>query len=255
MQKNLWTREELIVVLNLYFKLPFGKFHSRTKEIIELANIISRSPNAVAMRLSNFASVDPYHQSRGIKGLVGGIRQVKPIWDEYFNNKEELIFESEKVLANFEKTTISDKYTNFLDDLKDLKGETKQAIVKTRINQQYFRKIVLANYTSKCAITGIDNEKLLIASHILPWAKYKSERLNPQNGLCLNALHDKAFEFGFISISTDFKILVSTDLLKSNKEYDKQYFHNYHNRELHLPTRFLPDVEFLKFHNHKKFRS
>ena len=70
-EKNkLWTREELIVSFNLYLKLPFGKLHSGTPEIIHLAKIIGRTPSSVAMRLSNFASVDPYHQQRGAGGFA-----------------------------------------------------------------------------------------------------------------------------------------------------------------------------------------
>jgi putative restriction endonuclease len=61
-----WTKEELILALNLYLKLPFGKLHSRSPEIINLARLIDRTPGSVAMRLNNFASVDPYHQQRGI---------------------------------------------------------------------------------------------------------------------------------------------------------------------------------------------
>lgn len=71
MERRLWTREELILALNLYLKLPFGKLHHGTPEIIHLAKILDRTPNSIAMRLSNFASVDPYHQERGIKGLTG----------------------------------------------------------------------------------------------------------------------------------------------------------------------------------------
>ena len=79
MAKINWTRDELILTLNLYLKLPFGKLHAKTKEVKELAEVIGRTNNAVSMRLNNFASVDPYHQKRGIKGLVGGIKQVQPI--------------------------------------------------------------------------------------------------------------------------------------------------------------------------------
>ncbi len=89
MALNLWTREELILALNLYLKLPYGKLHSRTPEIIQLANIIGRTPGAVAMRLNNFAHVDPYHQQRGVIGLANGKRQVEPIWNEFINNHSE----------------------------------------------------------------------------------------------------------------------------------------------------------------------
>ena len=66
-ERRLWTREELILALNLYLKQPFGKLHHGTPEIIYLANIIDRTPSAIAMQLSNFASVDPFHQERGLR--------------------------------------------------------------------------------------------------------------------------------------------------------------------------------------------
>lgn len=58
-ERRLWTRDELILALNLYLKLPFGKLHSGNPDIIHLAQIIDRTPGSVAMRLNNFASVDP----------------------------------------------------------------------------------------------------------------------------------------------------------------------------------------------------
>lgn len=71
--RKLWTKDELILALNLYLKLLFGKLHSHTPEIIHLPNILGRTPSSIAMRLNNFASVDPYHQQRGIDGLPGGM--------------------------------------------------------------------------------------------------------------------------------------------------------------------------------------
>lgn len=109
-----WTKDELILAFNLYFKLPFGKMHSHTKEIIHLANIIGRTPDAVAIRLTNFAHIDPYHQQRGVKGMSGGKKQVEPIWNEFFADKEKLIFESERILAEKENTTIEIKFASVL---------------------------------------------------------------------------------------------------------------------------------------------
>src|SRR5687768_10143487 len=169
--QRLWTRDEFILALNLYLKLPFGKLHSGTPEIIHLANLIGRNTNSVAMRLNNFASVDPYHQQRGIGGLPGGRKQVEPIWNEFINNKEDLLFESERILAEKEKISIEDKFAETLKGTEHLKGEYKLREVKTRVNQNVFRQIVLANYDNKCAITGIDIPDLLVASHIIPWSK------------------------------------------------------------------------------------
>jgi len=255
MANNLWTRDELILALNLYLKLPFGKLHSRTPEIIHLAKITGRTAGSIAMRLNNFASVDPFHHQRGIRGLTGGKKQVEPIWNEFINNKDELLFESERILAGLENISLENKFSEILRGTEHLKGETKIREVRTRVNQNVFRQIVLSNYSGKCAITGIDIPELLVASHIIPWSKNIEERLNPQNGIAINALHDKAFENGLMTITPDHKVKISSVLLKKNPKilaYD--YFVKYHNKEINLPTKFLPDPIFLKYHNNERFK-
>lgn len=249
MERRLWTREELILALNLYLKLPFGKLHHANSEIIQLAKIINRVPNAVAMRLNNFASVDPFHQNRGIKGLTGGLKQVEPIWREFIENKAELLFESEKVLANLEKQTIEEKFSEILSGIENIKGENKIREVKTRVNQNVFRKIVLANYNWKCAITGIDLPDLLVASHILPWSQNEEERLNPENGICLSALYDRAYDKGLIGITEKYQIILSPLLrAKENKEFYPLNFGNLVGLKLILPKKYLPKKEFLQYH-------
>jgi hypothetical protein len=66
-----WTRDELLVALNLYHKLTFGQLHARNPAIIALAEKLGRGANSVAMKLCNFASLDPALALRGIKGLEG----------------------------------------------------------------------------------------------------------------------------------------------------------------------------------------
>ena len=255
MKRRLWTREELILALNLYLKLPFGKLHSRTLEVIHLANLINRTPSSIAMRLVNFASVDPYHQNRGISGLSGGKKQVEPIWEEFIDNKDDLIFESERILARLEKNSIETKFANELSDITHLTGKSKIREVKTRVNQSVFRQIVIANYSGKCAISGIDIPGLLVASHIIPWSKNEKERLNPENGICLSSLYDKAFDIGLIGLNTDYKILISNDLKKNiSKDYYTQYFGFLNNHHLNLPAKYHPKKEFIEFHLDTIFR-
>jgi putative restriction endonuclease len=246
---KLWTRDELILAFNLYLKLPFGKMHSRNPDIIHLANIVGRTSNSIALRLVNFASVDPYHQNRGVVGMKGGIKQVQPIWDEFIQNKEALIFESERILAEKENQTIETKFDDLLFDIGNLKGETKIREVKTRVNQNYFRQVVVANYSGKCAISGIDIPDLLVASHIIPWSKNIEERLNPENGICFSPLYDKAFDKGYISINEKFQILISSQLKKKEKEgYYSKYFSHLSATKLFLPKKYHPKKEFLQYH-------
>lgn len=201
------------------------------------------------MRLGNFASLDPYHQNRGIGGLKNSGSGVKQIWDEFFENQEQLIFESERILAEWQNSTIESKYNNMLFDLKDIQGETKLRMVKTRVNQHVFRQMVLSNYSNKCALTGIDIPDLLFASHILPWSVHEKERLNPENGLCLSALYDRAFDKGYISFDQNYKVMLSTSLKKKhNTEYFNKYFAPIENNDLIPPVKYLPRKEFLEFH-------
>lgn len=253
---RLWTRDELILALNLYLKLPFGKLHSRTPEIIHLAKIIGRTAGSVAMRLNNFASVDPYHQQRGIAGLSGGRKQVEPIWNEFINNKEELLFESERILAAKEHIAIEEKFSEALKGTEHLKGEYKSREVKTRVNQNVFRQIVIANYGGKCAITGIDIPDLLLASHIIHWSKNEEERLNPENGICLSPLYDRAYDKGYIGINEKYEVLLSSELKRKTKEeYHLKYFAPLNSIKIIMPQKYYPNKSFLKYPLDKIFRS
>lgn len=248
-ERRLWTREEYIIAFNLYLTIDFGKTHTGNPRINDLAKLINRTPASVVMRLGNFASVDPIHRERGVGGLKNAGKQTQLIWDEFFNNREDLVFESEQILAQKQHLTLEEKYDDLLFDIKDLKGETKIRAVKTRVNQSVFRRMVMVNYSSKCAITGIDIPDLLFASHILPWSKHENERLNPENGICLSALYDRAFDKGYIGFDKDYKVLLSTSLTnKKSTDYYGKYFAPIENSSLIQPVKYLPKTEFLEYH-------
>ncbi|MDE3741771.1 HNH endonuclease [Maribacter polysaccharolyticus] len=250
--QKLWTRDELILAINLYCKLPFGKLHRLNPQVIHLAGLIGRTPSSVAFKLGNFASLDPSLQARGIKGASNTSKLDKVIWNEFYNNWEELPFESEKLLSKFENTSIEELNNIDLDDLPD--GKTREQIVKVRVNQAFFRNSILASYNNTCCITGLNQSELLIAGHIKPWSTDEKNRLNPRNGIAINALHDKAFERGLITITPNYKIKVSNTLLKQKKsDALEKYFFQYDNKDIFLPSKFLPDSEFLKFHNENRF--
>ena len=141
-----------------------------------------------------------------------------------------------------------------MEGTENLLGETKIREVKTRINQNVFRQIVLANYSRKCAVTGFNNSNFLIASHITPWSIDKQNRLNPQNGILLNNLHDKAFENGFMAINKNYEILICSDFLNSKDSFVQSYFSAFHNKKIQMPVRFLPDAELLEKHFEEKFQ-
>ena len=248
--QTLWTKDESILAINLYAKIPFGVMHSRNPDIIELANLIGRSPGAVARKLGNFASLDPKLKERGISGLPNISKLDEIVWNEYMQDWEEQFFEGEKLLAKKKHTTIEKLYEMDLDNLPDVKGKERERLIMVRVNQSQFRKIVLSNFNNKCCITGISMTELLIASHIAPWSTDKENRLSPKNGLALNTLHDKAFDRHLITITEDLKIKISAKFYKHKDILSiKQNFIDYDGQSLIAPKKFYPDVEFLRLHN------
>jgi len=254
--QKLWTRDELILTINLYCKTSFGRLHKLNPEVIQLANIIRRTPSSVALKLGNFASLDPTLKERGIRGAINSSKLDKAIWDEFYQNWDAALYESEQLMAKAQNTTI-EKLNNVNTDDIPKEGLEKQRLVTTRINQNIFRTIILATYNNKCCITGITNAELLIASHIVPWSQDDKNRLNPMNGLALNPLHDKAFENGLITIDADtYKIAISPVLKKNGSLMSiKQNFIDYEGNEINLPDKFRPDKTFLKLHNDTRFRN
>lgn len=253
--RKLWTRDELLVTFNLYLKLPFGQLHKNRPEVQELSQLIGRSVNSIALRLVNFAACDPILKQRGIKGMIGGHKQCKPIWDEFFNDKESLLYESEYILEKLKNSySNAKKHVDNEDDPIQL-GLDIQTLVKKRVNQFLFRKMVLSNYNYTCAISGLDIPDLLVASHIIPWSVNQKERLNPKNGICLSSLYDKAFDSGLIGIDNNLKIILSSKL-KANqkKEYYQQYFSIIENKEIGFPQKYMPDITFLNWHLNNVFQ-
>lgn len=249
-----WEREEFILVLNLYYKLPFGRLNRTTKEVKELARLLNRSDNSIALRLVNFAACDPYIRETGRHGMMSGMKQCQPYWEEFANDREKLLFESERILASMQGTTVEKKFNICQEDLVDYVGEDKIREVATRVNQSVFRGKVLSNYEYKCAITGIDIQPLLVASHIIPWSVNKEERLNPSNGICLSALYDSAFDKGLIGFDKDYRVVISSKLNENHdKPYYERYFGSIEGVQLSLPYEFKPDIHFLEWHMDEVF--
>ena len=253
MKSNNWTKDETIIAFNVYCKIPFKSSSKTNSTIIKYANIIGRSPSALNMKIGNFGRLDPELKKQGIVGLTNGSKLEEVVWNEFHGNWDKLVFESERLIAEFQHKTIEESIEIDLSDIP--LGKERERIVKTRVNQSFFRRVVLSSYNQKCCITGLSIPDFLVASHIIPWKKDEKNRLNPQNGLCLNSIHDRAFDQGFITITTDFKIFVSeyfNDYTSENAVVD--FFLKYNKQSIFLPDRFLPSKEFLEYHNDTIFR-
>jgi hypothetical protein len=254
----LWSHEELVIACGLYFTLPFGQMHARNPKIIAIAKQLGRTPSSLAMKLVNFASLDPAHQARGVKGLAGHSRGDQSVWNEFHANWDEMTVLSEEKLGALETATLTmqPRMPVKAREFVPPNGPTQVAsTVKVRLAQSFFRKVVLAAYESKCCITGNPVEELLVASHILPWCDYPEQRLNPRNGLCLAAHFDRAFDRCLITFDGELRLVLSPALKRylPNPAIESEFAHR-EGQRLTCPDRFLPDSSFLAYHRDHLFR-
>ena len=140
-----WNRNQLLVAFNLYCQMPFGKMHYRNPEIIKYAKVIGRTPSALAMKLSNIASLDPAITTTGRKGLIGASATDKAMWEEMQADWDSFANEVQQAKDAFgidESRAESEDYFES-GDFVNYTGSNKVVQTTTRIGQSFFRRSVL----------------------------------------------------------------------------------------------------------------
>lgn len=252
----------MLVALNVYHKLTFGQLHSRQPVILAVAQKLGRGANSVAMKLCNFASLDPALKLRGIKGLAGASALDRTVWEEFHADLNETVPATEEALRTLfgaregaELEVVPQEGVR-VRKLPPAGPTETMANVKLRRGQEYFRDAVLNNFGGRCGVTEMAIRELLIASHILPWGTHSAERLNVRNGLCLSRLHDAAFDRGLISFDDDFRLLLSKKLkTELPKRAVMESFGAYEGEALRIPAdAALPEQAFLAVHRRDIFK-
>ncbi|MES2475207.1 MAG: HNH endonuclease [Verrucomicrobiota bacterium] len=253
-----WTRDHQLIALNLYRKIPFGHYDKGKPIVIQLAALMGRTPSSLAMKLSNFASLDPYHKARGVGGLQGATKDDRLMWEEFQNNLSALGPESEQLVHDL-FTSDNSLEIDFLES-KTAKTVTPRtyagiktegvASVKVRRGQQFFRQSILNAYELRCCISGLNIPRLLVASHIRPWSDFPDDRLDPRNGLCLSTLHDTAFDSGLITLNENLEVRLSPRLKAHLPQQSLEVnFLAFEGKPIRLPVKLTkPDDEFLHHH-------
>lgn len=136
-----WTREELILALDLYFKLDIEwlrKVTGNSSQMVELSMILRnlsihsadfkqsdsfRSPSSVHMKLMNFLRCDPRY---GKAGLSNGNKLERVVWDEFKDSNEKLRLEAEAILKKFLPQNLN-------SDSKEAMNNDKGSILKGEI--------------------------------------------------------------------------------------------------------------------------
>jgi predicted restriction endonuclease len=251
-----WTRPQTLAALHVYFQLPFGQLHQGHAKIKQVAEWIGRTPGAIALKLVNFASLDPVIIASGRKGMGNASALDREIWHDLQENWDGVALDAaaeyERLAAQHGIKADQDLIDEAaaLDDTPTFEdGKTRAAVVQVRVNQARFRQAVLSSYNATCCISGLQHEKLVIASHIVPWSEDTRNRLNPQNGLCLSALHDRAYDQGLLTVMPDFTVRVSPHLKSSDEHsYMAESLGRFDGQPIRFPDRFGPAPVFLEWH-------
>jgi putative restriction endonuclease len=256
-----WTEPELVRALALYFQIPFGSIDQRNLAIIALASELDRTPGSVGLKLANFASLDPFIVSSGRVGMQNASNEDRRIFDAYVGQWELLADHLSHGVADAierrragTRSVLRDAPAVALPDIVRERATESIAEVHLRRGQGFFRNAILSAYDDRCCITRLPVAELLRASHIIPWRDDPSSRLDPRNGLCLNALHDAAFDRGLITFDEDLRLVLSRDLThRVPQDLFSGWFGRFEGEQLQLPGRFTPRPDALRYHREEVF--
>ena len=247
-----WTWEETLEVFALYFLLPSGQHDKKNKDVIALATALGRTPSSIVLKLANIKASDPMR--KGV-GMAHGSKLDTQVWEAYAERGDELSGEAlDLLIASTSTLPTNGVAIEYLSSGLP-EGKDRTIVATARANQTYFRNALLDNYQHRCCLTGLTVESLLIASHIKPWSKADpaTERLSPENGLLLDALHDRAFDKGLMTIDFDLRVVVSRKVPRD--EPGEELLWQYNGRRIQVPGRFKPRREFIEYHNDVIFQS
>jgi predicted restriction endonuclease len=259
-KKANWTEDEIILALALYYRLKPSQFEGTNTDIIELSQLLGRTPGSVSRKLANLLAYD--NDTQG-KGLSHGSHWDRELTQYYLKETEELFEKETFIKKQFGMTpdevfeAIPEQEIDNIAQQYLYNEEDSTAFKKIRKRQYAFRQALLTGYNHRCCLSGIGEEDLLIASHIIPWCEDKEHRGDPTNGLLLNALLDRAFDRGLITIKANGYLVQVSNKIKDIQT--KEYLQTFKGREINLPqnTSRFPNKSFLEYHNDtifEKFR-
>ena len=262
-----WNENETTLCLGLYYLYSSGVV-SFEEGVQSLGAIINRSRGSVGFKLGNLTNYDNPN-----KGFENGSKLDSIIFHKYAGNIDNLFLDIKRILSLDEYRNCDSSillgnnpysFTTPSYDFQEKEcfyiaganqtsfnysADDKESMVRVRENQWAFRTSLLTNYDNTCCISGIKEPRLLVASHIIPWADDKTKRLDPANGLLLNSLLDRAFDQGLITFHPTNHSLIISDKIKDEKTL--AYLSPFDGSVL-TPPRHLsatPSKENLQYHN------
>lgn len=245
---ELWTRDELILAIELYCRIPFQRTKSTDPRVQELALLLERSPGSVARKLGNLGSFDPHLAAQDISGLSHGSKLDRVVWNEFYADWAGLVLRAAALRRELEV-----KRTGRETTLPPAGPSEAVVEAKRRLHQAFFRDAVISSYNSRCCVTGLPIVQCLVAGHIVPWRTDERRRADPTNGLCMSATFDRLFDCGLLTIAEDLTIKVSERLRSLRDGPTAQLVASRHGQPMFRPTRFQPDPACLRWHRDHVF--
>jgi putative restriction endonuclease len=181
---------------------------------------IYRYDRALRSRLSKLAGID-LSQITDYQDFITHKLAIEQL-DEFKQRNasgNKLLSNSLKQYAEYLKSDIGDEVEEDIAEIiadPKIKPTDKLRWIKARLNQGAFRDDLIEHWKC-CAVTGLSNPSLLVASHIKPWRASVEGRLDKWNGLLLSPNLDKAFDKGFITFEKDGSIRISPRLTEAPK--------------------------------------
>ncbi|MDP1742256.1 HNH endonuclease [Polaromonas sp.] len=248
-----WTHDQLLAAFYLYLQLKPSELRGASTAISEFADQLGKPRQAVSAKLRALTQLDPLLANQPVKASDNVTPLDKSVWSEFEDDwtKTTLIASEayEDVVGTYQDAAEASQPSAADASYLFQEGLTREALVKVRKNQYVFRKAILNSYNTTCCISGLRNEKLLIASHIVPWTHDIANRLNPANGLCLSALHDRAYDQGLFTVLPNYSIRISTKLSQEKgNSFLSEALLRHDGKEINLPGRFHPGPDFLRAH-------
>lgn len=159
--------------------------------------------------------------------------------------------DAKQLARNLEKVKVPPNPLLIPDNIPANAPEGKSALkeIQVRQNQYVFRKMILSIYQGRCCLTGLPVLEVLRASHISAWASDVKNRMNPENGLCLSATYDAAFDRRLISFDEDYRLIFAPALKEhcTNHAF-KEQFQRLRGKKIAMPVKFFPSQELLAMH-------
>lgn len=251
-----WSEEETTLALYLYYLIEGKQIGNRSGAIKDLAAFLGRTPASVEMKIGNLQFFD----DKNSKGLKNGGKTDEIIFKRYLYNPDLLDITAKEIIDSnrpeaylIPELVKANPYEEIIDTdlnvMMDYSGSESYRMRKERNEQDSFRNRLFANYECRCCLSEVCTPQLLIASHIVPWSKDETKRVDPKNGILLNAYLDKAFDKGIITIEADDFTVCISDKLKDESALD--YLNQYRGKQILLPRnkKVWPEKENLQYHN------